>query len=135
MAEQLTFDVKHIYPDDVDGITLEVILISGTTSTRTKAKLDCGADHCIFSREVGLKLGIDIESGLPKRMSSLTGTLDTFGHEITIQVAGIALHSVVYFAKHAGLPRNLLGRHGCIRQMFVGLVDYDNTLYLSPYSR
>lgn len=135
MAEQLVFDLKHIYPDNIDGITLEVILVSGTMQTRTQAKLDCGAEHCIFSREVGLKLGLAIENGLPKLMGTLTGVLDTFGHEVTIQFAGIALHSTVYFAKHPGLLRNLLGRQGWIRQLRVGLVDYDNTLYLSPYNQ
>ena len=135
MAEQLNFDFKHIYPEDVDGITLEVILASGTVQTRTRAKLDCGAAYCIFSRETGLKLRLVIEDGLPQRMSSLTGTLDTFGHEVTIQFAGVALHSMVYFAKHPGLPRNLLGLQGCIRQLQVGIVDYDNTLYLSPYGQ
>jgi len=66
-------------------------------------------------------------------MGSMTGTLDTFGHEVTIQVNDIVLHSMVYFAKYPGIPRNLLGRNGWIRKLRLGLVDYDNTIYLSPY--
>jgi hypothetical protein len=135
MSEQLTFALKHRYPDDAEGITLEVILVRGGEQVRVPAKVDTGAEYCIFSREMGQLLGIDIESGMPKRMGSLTGTLETFGHEVTLQFAGIAIHTMVSFAKHYGLPRNLLGRNGWIRQLRVGLVDYDSTIYLSLYDQ
>ncbi len=133
MPEQLIFDIKHVYPDNSDGITLKTVLAFGNKVVRTEAKVDCGAQFCIFSREVGLNLGLDIESGIYKLMGSLTGTLDTFGHEVTIEVHGITVHSTVYFAKYPNLPRNLLGRNGWIRNLRLGLVDYDNTIYLSPY--
>lgn len=80
-----------------------------------------------------MQLGLQIEDGLPKRMRLLTGTLDTFGHEVTIQFEGIAIYAPVYFAKYPGLPHNLLGRNGWIRQLRVGLVDYENAIYLAPY--
>ena len=133
MSEQLAFSLKHVYPDDPDGIMLEVILRHGDEQVRVPASVDCGAAFCVFSREIGVLLGLDIESGLPKRFGSLAGTLDAFGHDVTIQFAEIVIPATVYFAKHPGIPRNLLGRNGWIRQLRVGLVDYDNTIYLARY--
>ncbi|MEP7343168.1 MAG: hypothetical protein ABI977_35915 [Acidobacteriota bacterium] len=40
----------------------------------------------------------------------------------------------VYFAKYPGLERNLLGRSGWLRNLRLGLIDYDNLLYLSEYN-
>lgn len=37
------------------------------------------------------------------------------------------------FAKYPGLQRNLLGRQGWLRNLRLGLIDYDNLLYLSAY--
>jgi len=31
------------------------------------------------------------------------------------------------------LPRNLLGRQGWLRNLKLGIIDYDNLLYLSAY--
>jgi hypothetical protein len=133
MPEYLAFDFKYAYKDSSDGIALETILVYGERRIQTEAKVDCGAECCVFRHEDGLNLGIDIFSGIPKRMGSLTGTLDTFGHEVTIQVEDIIVHSTVYFAKYPNLSRNLLGRKGWIRKLRFGLVDYDNTIYLSHY--
>ncbi|HEX9002896.1 MAG TPA: hypothetical protein VGB07_23510 [Blastocatellia bacterium] len=66
-------------------------------------------------------------------MGGLTGSLDAFGHEVTLQTGDIAFQSLVYFAKHPGLQRNLLGRQGWLRNLRLGVIDYDNRLYLSAY--
>lgn len=95
--------------------------------------MDTGAEFCIFSNEEGVDLGIPIEQGLARRFSSLGGVVDAFGHEITIQTGELAFQSVVYFAKYPGLPRNLLGRQGWLRNLKLAVLDYDNLLYLSAY--
>jgi hypothetical protein len=129
----LHFEISWLYADSPNGISLPVNLRSGEHATYTLAKVDTGAEFCVFSREVGLELGLDLESGLPKRMSSLTGSLDTYGHEVTIQTFEIAFQSYVYFAKHPGLERNLLGRIGWLRNLRLAIVDYDNLLHISRY--
>jgi hypothetical protein len=134
MSHLLTFDVSYLYEDSNDGITLPVTLTYESNQIRTYAKVDTGAEFCIFSLELGENLGIDIPSGIPKSMGSLTGTLETFGHEIVIQACGIAIQSVAYFAKYPGLPRNLLGRNGWIRKLRLGIVDYDNSIFLATYN-
>ena len=134
MATQLSFDVTWLYSDRADGIGIPTALIMGDNVVHTYAKMDTGAEFCIFSHEIGTKLGLDIESGLLKTMGSLTGTLETFGHEVTIQTFDIAFQSVIYFAKYPGLPRNLLGRNGWLRNLRVAIIDYENTIHLSRYS-
>ncbi len=134
MSADLSFAVTYQYPDRPDGITVPVLLSAGGQVIQASAKVDTGAECCIFSQELGLKLGLEIESGLYKQMGSLTGTLDTYGHDVVIQTFGIAFESVVYFAKYPGLRRNLLGRNGWLRHLQLAIIDYENTLHLSQYS-
>lgn len=134
MATQLSFDITFIYPDRTDGITIPTALSLGDRIVHTYAKVDPGAEYCIFSREIGDKLGLDIERGIPQPMGSLTGTLDTFGHEVTIQTFDLAFQSIIYFARYPNLPRNLLGRIGWLRHLRLAIIDYESKLFMSQYS-
>ncbi len=133
MAVTLSFAETHNYPERRDGITIPVAVIANGLIVPTYAKVDSGSEFCIFSHEIGLALGLNIEAGIPMRMESLTGTLDTFGHEVTLQTGNIAIHNFVYFAKYLGLPRNLLGRNGWLRYLRVAIIDYDNLIHWSHY--
>ena len=129
---QLSFDIVYIYDELEDGIVLPVILSFGGNPIRTEGCVDTGAAYCVFSNEVGRQLGLDIETGMPKRFRPASGgSLDTFGHEVSLQTLGIAFDTVVFFAKYPGMSRNLLGRNGWLRRLQVGLIDYSNLLYLS----
>ena len=130
---QLDFAEEHRYKDDKEGIPIRVKLSYGDKTIRVTAKVDPGAAVCLFTHEVGLTLGIPIEQGIPIRLGSLAGSLDAFGHEVTLQTGEIAFQSFVYFAKYPNVPRNLLGRQGWLRNLKLGLIDYDNLLYLSAY--
>lgn len=59
--------------------------------------------------------------------------MEAFGHEVVLQTCGMAFPSFVYFAKYPGLQRNLLGRRGWLRQLRIGIVDYDSLICLSRY--
>lgn len=131
--KQLTFSQEHHYPDDEEGISVSINLVYGDQTYRVDAKVDPGAAVCLFSHEIGLKLGIPIEQGIPIRLSGLTGSLEEFGHEVTLQTGDIAFQSLVSFAKIPGLQRNLLGRRGWLRNLKLAVIDYDNLLYLSAY--
>jgi hypothetical protein len=133
MSETLSFEITYLYEDSVEGIAIPVTLISGSGIYRAADKVDSGSEVCLFSREAGEQLGLDIESGIPKPLGSLTGSLDSFGHEVTIQTLGIVMDSVIYFAKNPGLRRNILGRLGWIRNLQIGLRDYENRLFVSEY--
>jgi hypothetical protein len=130
---QLTFDEEYRYEDDEEGIPISVILTYGDKTIRTDAKVDPGSAVCLFSHEDGLDLGVPIEQGYPIKLGGLTGSLEAFGHEVTLQTGHLVFQSTVYFAKYPGLSRNLLGRRGWLRNLRLGLIDYDNLLYLSDY--
>lgn len=129
----LAFDYAYRYPDDRDGILIPVSLRSGQAFHKTSAAIDPGAGVCLFSREVGDTLGLDIEQGLYTRLGTLTGGLDAFGHEVELQTFDLAFVSTVYFARDYHLPRNLLGRTGWLNKLRFGLIDYDQLIYLSRY--
>jgi hypothetical protein len=42
--------------------------------------------------------------------------------------------STVYFSKYPGVTRNLLGRLGWLRNLQIGMRDYDSKLYISEYT-
>lgn len=131
--KQLTFAQEYHYEDDEEGIPISVTLTYGGKTRRMEAKVDPGAAVCLFRQELGVKLGVPIEQGIPIRLGGLAGSLEAYGHEVTLQTGDIAFQSLVYFAKHPGLQRNLLGRQGWLRNLRLGVIDYDNLLYLSAY--
>lgn len=134
MTAQFTFVDSYRYSDQEPGITLPVILRVGDQFANTTAKVDTGAEFCLFSREIGEKLGLQIESGSPLVMDSLAGKFETYGHEVIIQMRRTAIQSFIYFAKYPGLRRNLLGRQGWLRHLKIAIVDYDSLIYLSLYN-
>lgn len=133
MATQLNFTEEFRYADDLAGISIPVVLSYGEKSRRVQAKVDTGGEVCLFSREDGMLLGVPIEQGIPITLSSLGGNVEAFGHEVMLQTGNLIFESVVYFAKYPGLPRNILGRRGWLRNLKLAVIDYDNLLYLSAY--
>lgn len=135
MPFNFVFDLFYNYPNDATGITIPIKLQHGNLTIPTTAKVDPGAEVCLFSNEIAYALDIKVEAGLPILLDSLGGQLEAFGHEVVIHTFDFSFPSFVYFAKEPGLRRNLLGRHGWLRQFKVGLVDYDSTIYLSAYNQ
>ena len=133
MTKQLNFAEELAYPDDPSGITIPVLLTCGEKSLRVAAKVDTGAQVCLFAHEVGLGLGLAVEHGTPIVLSSIGGSVDAFGHEVFLQTGELAFETAVYFAKYPGLPRNVLGRQGWLRGLRMAVIDYDRLLYLSAY--
>jgi 8-oxo-dGTP pyrophosphatase MutT (NUDIX family) len=106
----------------------------GKESLVCKAKVDPGAQVCLFKRELGEELGIDIESGYPRELDTLAGSLFSYGHTVVLHTLGLEFDSVLYFAESYGLRRNLLGREGWLQKIRLAIIDYDSTIYLSPYN-
>ncbi len=133
MAELLSFDVRHQYDSRLVGITLDANLTYGDVEITVPAKVDPGAEYCLFQREVADDLGINLTSGDFKRFDTLAGSVDAYGHTVMLSTLGIEFESHVYFAVEYGLKRNLLGQNGWLRKMCVAIIDYDATIYLSKY--
>jgi hypothetical protein len=95
--------------------------------------VDTGGEVCLFSNEIGSRLGLQVEQGIPTTLDSLGGPIEAFAHEVVIQTGDLIFESLVYFAKFPNLPRNILGRQGWLRKLRMAVVDYDNLLYLNTY--
>ena len=133
MSVSITFAHHWEYPDDGAGITIPTLLSYGGKVVTATAKVDTGAEVCLFDRDYGERLGLRIEEGMPLVLETLNGTLEAFGHEVAIQTLGLAFQSVVYFSRHPGLLRNLLGRNGWLRNLRLAVIDYENQLLLNAY--
>ncbi|MEK7830058.1 MAG: hypothetical protein AAB401_03185 [Acidobacteriota bacterium] len=131
---QLTFSLAFRYSDEVSGIIIPIAVRYEGRAIETKAIVDPGAGVCLFKREHGEELGIPIERGELITLDTLGGPIQAFGHEVILQTGDIVFESIVYFAKHHGLKRNLLGRQGWVRKMLLGINDNDNVLYLNSFS-
>ena len=59
--------------------------------------------------------------------------MEAFGHEVTLETFDLSFQSFVCFAKYPGLRRNLLGSVDWFRNLRVGVIDYDEMIYLAAY--
>ena len=134
MPLQLQFTDVLTYSGREAGITLSVKLLSGGIECETDAKFDPGAHVCLFSREIGEFLGLDVERGVPIILGSSIspGKLYAFGHEVTLQIESISLPLMAYFSRDYGMI-NFIGRQGWLPRMVVGIVDYEQRMYLALY--
>lgn len=133
MTHQLDFDFLASYDSGQPGITLPITLKLMEISVKIEAKLDTGATDCIFAREQGEQLGLKVENGRPIRIRTATGIFTAYGHDVTLNVLGIDFDVLALFAKEPGFAPSVLGRHGFLDHIYLGLVDYEGKLYLSKY--
>jgi predicted aspartyl protease len=96
-------------------------------------KLDTGSAFCVFQRQYAEALGLRIEHGTPQRMRAATGSFLTYGHELILSIEGMEWQATVYFAEDQHFPVNVVGRIGFLDHLRIGLVEYEQTLYFSPY--
>lgn len=132
MTHQLTF--ASVYDYGTDAIIVPVELRLADKSVRVDAYLDTGATFCVFKRELASALDIDVEAGTPLRLGTVTGSFDAYGHMLTLETLNYSFDVTVYFAAHESFTRNVLGRHGWLDQVRLGVVEYESKLYLSRYA-
>lgn len=133
MNFDLSFEKLVSYDTRKVGISLEVELWLGDLSTSLEAKVDTGSTFCVFARRFGEELGLEIELGTPQSISTSTGSFLAFGHGVTLVAAEFELDSIVFFAEDENFNRNVLGRHGWLDRLIIGINDYDGKLYLNRY--
>lgn len=134
MIHSLTFETLHHYDAGQPGITVPIVLSLAQTRVDLRAKLDTGSTYCIFEREIGEALGLDIESGRPEWIGTVTGRFKAYGHDVTLLALGYQFDVTDYFAEKTGLGRNALGRYGWMNQLALGIVDYEGKLYVGEYN-
>lgn len=135
MNETISFAKRYEYDTLKIGVTVPVVLRLNGDTVDFEAKVDTGAENCIFERIHGERLGLIIESGNEQKFSTPTGVFIAYGHELSINVLEIEFVSTVYFAKEELFTRNVLGRQGWLDRVKLGLVDYEGKLFLSEYGK
>ena len=130
---RLDFEKFLEYDTSLTGISLDVILKLSDKNIRLTAKIDTGADHCIFERRFGEELGLKIENGIAQKFSTATGTFLAFGHNVRLITEGLQFDSYIFFYENESQKPNVLGRFGWLDRIVLGLVDYEGKLYLNRY--
>ena len=133
MSYQLAFTELVNYDAGQPSITVPVTLSVGEARVDCDAKIDTGSSNCIFARNLGEELGLDIESGLRLLVGTVTGNFVAYLHEVNLSLTSFEFSGLVGFAENKEFRRNVLGRRGFIEQMTLGLVDYEGKLYLGRY--
>ena len=77
MTHQLTFASLYNYP--TEAILLPVALRHGERIARADAHVDTGSTFCVFKRELGEARDLKIEAGDPLRLTTVTGTFESYG--------------------------------------------------------
>lgn len=76
MAHTVFYDVVERYSQTNQGIVIPVVLrLSPEREVRLEAKLDTGADFCLFSRLYAENLGLEVEHGHRVDFSTSAGKL------------------------------------------------------------
>lgn len=132
MSFQIEFQKQEIYPSLKAGITINAILRYGNREQPCSAKVDTGAEFCLFNRTLADSLEIDVEGGFRENFSTLGGGIVAYAHQVELETLGLRFQSYVYFAESYAVQRNLLGRQGWLQLVKLGLDDYKSELYLSP---
>ena len=131
---QLEFTAAHSYGSEREGISVPVLLKSGTNSVRLAASIDTGSTFCLFRNELAEALGLDLANAASKRFHTATGSFEAFGRDVEITILGMTTFSTVYFFADTSINKNVLGRVGWLDRFRVGLVDHDRALYLASFN-
>ena len=130
----LAFSYSHDYRHSGAGIEIPIRMWERPErKVQLSAKVETGAEFCVFERAFAERLGIEVEKGELKPMRTATGRFDTFGHRLTLACFDWEIESTVYFAANEGFHRNVVGLNGWLNSFRFGLIHQDCRLYLSHY--
>lgn len=134
MSFALEFSRFAEYDAALPGISVEISLGFVGNQVNLTAKIDTGATDCIFARKYGEQLGLIIEDGDAIKISTATGVFTAFRHFVALNILGFEVEAGVCFIEDENINRNVLGRHGFLDRVKLGLIDYEGKLFLSPYN-
>lgn len=134
MSLTLNFSKFVEYDAGQPGISLDITLSLIDSRVTVPAKVDTGSTDCIFARKYGEQLGLTIEDGEKIRIGAATGSFLAYRHFVTLTVMDYEFDAGVCFIENENVSRNVLGRHGFLDRVKLGLVDYEGKLFLSLYN-
>ncbi len=131
----LIFNEKIVYPHDKQGINFTIAVQHGSEPPiSVLTKLDTGSTFCIFQSRYAKMLGLEIEKGEPESVRAATSTFIVYGHELTLKISNLEWEATVYFTPDENFPVSVLGRIGFLDRLKIGLIDYEQILYLNAYN-
>lgn len=78
---RLEFAEVHSCANVSGGISVPLVLRSGSSTVRLPASVDTGAACCIFLTEPAAALGLDLEKGVHRLFRTANSNFEAFGHE------------------------------------------------------
>ena len=130
----LDFDADLEYEETAAGILPPIRLIHGDHSVELTARLDTGAADCLFDRFYADILGLP-DSGVERHYRTVTGSFQTFGHEVTVETLGLQWSALVFFHAMGNPAHAFVGRRGWLDRVRLGLVHNERRLFLGHNSR
>ena len=128
----LDFDAQLDYKETSAGILLPVRLIHGDRSVELRARLDTGAADCLFDSSYADILGLD-NPGVERVYRTVTGTFKAFGYEVTVGTLGLQWPALVFFHTMGNPAHAFVGRRGWLDHVRLGIVHYEQRLFLGQY--
>lgn len=131
----LTFNELINYPEDEQGINFDVVLSTNHhTFVSVTVKLDTGSTFCIFQRKYAEALDLEVENGTKELIRTAKGSFTAYGHMLNLNFCNMEWSTIIYFAQDESFPVNVAGRAGFLNFLKIGLVDYEQILYVSSYN-
>lgn len=130
----LDFDKECRYEESPTRILLPVRLIDGDHSVELRARLDTGAADCIFDSSYAEVLGLR-GAGIERQYRTVTGSFKAVGHEVMMETLGHRWPALVFFCQMGNPSSAFLGRRGWLDHVRLGVVHYEQRLFLGQYSR
>jgi hypothetical protein len=128
----LDFEAQHEYEDAGAGIVVPIRLIHGERSVELRARVDTGAADCLFDRFYADALGLG-DSGVERDYRTVTGSFKAFGHELTIETFGLQWQAMVFFHAMGNPAHAFVGRRGWLDRLRLGIIHYEQRLFLRRY--
>lgn len=126
----MIFNYIEITPQIIRPI-LPIIVKSNEVVILYAGLIDSGADYCIFSSEIGRKLGVN-SSNKVKFIGVGKDQIEGFTGEIEIRIGGILYKTSVIFAEISEFGHGILGQKGFFDHFDVKLSYQKKLIELHP---
>ena len=97
------------------------------------AILDSGANISLFSRELGERIGVPIESGFEHEVRGIGGSLVVYKHDLKLKMSQkgeeTVLNITADFTKEIKLPFYIIGRENVFNKMNITF-DHDKKIMI-----
>ncbi|MFH1584288.1 MAG: hypothetical protein ABIA56_04170, partial [Actinomycetota bacterium] len=86
------------------------------------ALLDSGASISLFTRELGEKIGLDIEKGIKDDLGGIGNGMVVYKHKINLKVRDEIFKIEAAFSKERFFDINIIGRKGVFNKMNITFI-------------